>query len=171
MAAVDYFLKIDGIEGESQDSKHKNEIELLGWSWGAEQKGSSQTGMGQGSGKVYFKDFHVRKLIDKSSPKLMLACANGEHIKKAVLIARKAGKEQQEYLKITFEHVLVSSYTTGPSVVEEVQTEYKLDAMLPIDSISLNFGKVQMEYKPQKADGSLDAAVVTGWDLKQNIKV
>src|SRR5512135_2455806 len=113
MALVDYFLKIDGIQGESQDKTHKNEIEIESFSWGANQTGTAAHGGGMGAGKVQMQDFNFVMRVNKSSPKLMLACANGEHIKNAVLVCRKAGKEQQEYLKITFTDILVSSYITN----------------------------------------------------------
>ena len=162
MAVVDYFLKIDGIEGESEDSKHSKEIEIMSWSWGATQSGSFATGGGGGAGKVSMHDFSFQKLIDKASPKLMLACAGGDHIKKAVLTCRKAGKEQQEFLKVTFSDVLVSSYQTGGHGEGDVR---------PLDSIALNFAKIEFDYKEQKADGSLGGSVKTGWDLKANKKV
>ncbi|HET9743028.1 MAG TPA: type VI secretion system tube protein Hcp [Terriglobales bacterium] len=155
--AVDFFLKIDGIEGESADSKHKNEIDLVSWSFGASQGGTMAHGGGGGAGKVSMQDIHFVKSLDKSSPKLMLACANGEHIKKAVLIARKAGKDQQEYLKITLSDILISSFNTSGSG----------QGGHPVDEVSLNFAKIEMEYKEQKADGSLGGVVKTGYDLKQ----
>jgi type VI secretion system secreted protein Hcp len=158
MAAVDYFLKIDGIEGESQDSKHKSEIEIQSFSFGATQTGSFAAGGGGGAGKVHMQDFHFTVPVNKASPKLMLACASGQHIKKAVLTVRKAGKEQQEYLKYTFSDILVSSYQTGGGGGD----------VLPIDQISLNFAKIEQEYKEQKADGTLAGSVKSGWDLKQN---
>src|SRR5690242_5574091 len=102
MAAVDYFLKVDGIEGESQDHKHKNEIELQSYSWGASQTGTFSTASGGGSGKVQMQDFRFVMKHSKASPKLMLACATGEHIKTALLVCRKAGTQQQEFLKIKF---------------------------------------------------------------------
>ena len=111
--AVDFFLKIDGIPGESSDDKHKDEIDVLSWSWGANQTGTMSYGGGGGAGKVNFQDFHFTQRMNKATPKLMLACSNGEHIKKAVFIARKAGKEQQEYMKIVFSDILVSNYSTG----------------------------------------------------------
>src|SRR5277367_3430780 len=113
MAAVDYFLKLDGIEGESQDSKHKNEIQLESFTLGVEQQGTANVGGGMGAGKSKFHDFFVVKKTDKATPKLFLACANGEHIKSAILVCRKAGKDQQEYSKWTFSDVLVSSFTHG----------------------------------------------------------
>jgi len=162
MASVDYFLKLDGIDGESTDSKHKNEIDLESWSWGEAQVGShGGTGGGGGAGKVSMQDFHFTTRTNKASPKLMLACATGEHIKKAVLVCRKAGKEQQEYLKITMSDCLVSSYQLGGSQGD----------VLPMDQVALNFAKIEFEYLPQKADGSLDSKVVVGYDLKANKKV
>jgi type VI secretion system secreted protein Hcp len=157
MAQVDYFLKIDGIEGESQDAKHKNEIDLESFSWGATQGGTFAFGGGGGAGKVQMQDFHFVMKINKASPKLFLACANGEHIKKAVLTCRKAGKEQQEYLKYTFTDVLVSAYNTGGSSGDIVPTE----------QISLNYSKIEVEYKEQKPDGTLGGSIKAGYDLKQ----
>ena len=157
MAIVDYFLKIDGIEGEAQDSKHKNEIHLESWSWGETNSGTSQHGMGMGAGKVQMGDFHFVMRSNKASPKLFLACANGEHIKKAVLTCRKAGKEQQEYLKWTFAELLVSSYQTGGSAHADV---------VPLDQISINFTEAQIDYKEQKADGTLGGAVTTKYNVK-----
>lgn len=157
MAAVDFFLKIDGIQGESQDSKHKGEIDLESWSWGETQHGAHAAGGGGGAGKVAMQDFHFTMKVNKASPKLLLACATGEHYKSALLTARKAGKDQQEYLKIKFSDLLVSSFQTGGSGGE----------ILPVDQISLNFAKIEYEYSPQKADGTLEAAVRAGYDLKQ----
>jgi type VI secretion system secreted protein Hcp len=157
MAAVDYFLKIDGIDGESQQDKHKNEIELDSWSFGETNAGTMARSMGGGAGKVSMQDFHFVMHVNKASPKLFLACANGEHIKSAKLVCRKAGKTQQEFLKVTFSDILVSSYQTGGSGQSDV---------LPVDQISLNFAKIEFEYAEQKADGTLGASVKTGYDLK-----
>ena len=159
--AVDYFLKLDGIEGESTDAKHKGEIDLESWSWGETQTGAHAAGGGGGAGKVDMHDISFVMKVNKASPKLLLACAGGDHIKKAVLICRKAGKDQQEYMKITFSDLLVSSFQTGGSAGEVV----------PVDQISLNFSKIEYEYKDQKADGTLGPAVQAGWDLKLNKKV
>ena len=162
MAAVDYFLKLDGIDGESADDKHKGEIDVASWSWGATQSGTMSGGGGGGAGKVSMQDFHFVMTVNKASPKLMLACASGQHIAKAVLTCRKAGTDQQEYLKITFSDLLISSYQTGGSGSSSV---------VPSDQISLNYAKIEMEYKEQKSDGTLGGSVKTGWDLKANKKV
>lgn len=161
MAQVDYFLKIDGIPGESHDSKHKDEIDLLSWSWGETQSGTHVGGGGGGAGKVSMQDFTFTMRVNKATPKLMLACATGDHIKKAVLTCRKAGREQQEYLLVTFTDLLVSSYQTGGSSGDTV----------PLDTISLNFSKIEFDYKPQKEDGTLGGSVKVGYDIKANKKV
>jgi type VI secretion system secreted protein Hcp len=159
--AVDYFLKFDGIDGESQDSKHKNEIEILSWSWGLTQTGSSGYGGGAGTGRVDIQDLSFTKRTDKASPKLFEKCATGEHIKHASLVARKAGAGQQEYLKIKFSDVLVSSVSTGGSGGDEV----------PLETVGLNFAKYELEYKEQKPDGSLGGTIKSGYDIKANKKI
>jgi type VI secretion system secreted protein Hcp len=164
MAAVDYYLILDGIKGESQDHKMKDKgaIDVESWSWGESQTGTHVGGGGGGAGKVAMQDFHFVMKVNKASPELMLACAEGRHIKKADLICRKAGKEQQEFLKISMEDLLVSSYQTGGSGHSDI---------IPTDQISLNFSKIKFEYKEQKADGSLGGAIPAGWDVKANKKI
>ena len=161
--AMDSFLKIDGIEGESQDSKHKAEIDLESWSFGLSQPGTMGSGGGGGGGKAAFQDIHLVKKMDKSSPKLFLSCAGGDHIKKAMLVVRKAGKDQQEYLKLTLHDVLISSYQTGAS-------DAALDN-IPTEQFSLNYAKIEYSYSPKKADGTLESEVKLGWDIKKNLKV
>jgi type VI secretion system secreted protein Hcp len=157
MAAVDYFLKIDGIPGEAADHKHKDEINVLSFSFGASQAGTMAFGGGGGAGKVSMQDFHFMMNVNKASPKMFLACATGEHIKSALLTARKAGKEQQEYLKVKFTDLLVSSYqTNGDGNANH----------LPVDSISLNFSKIEWDYKVQNEKGQLVPGAVAGYDVK-----
>ena len=162
MAVVDYFLKLEAIDGESEDKTHSKEIHIESWSFGEQQSGTMAHGGGGGAGKVQMHDFHFVMKTNAASPKLFLACASGEHIKKAVLTCRKAGKDQQEYLKWTFTELLVSSYQTGGSGSSDV---------LPLDQISLNFAQVEISYKAQKADGTLAGELKSGWNLKQNAKV
>jgi len=159
MAAVDYFLKITGVDGESKDSKHKGEIEILSWQFGHQQMGSEGSGGGGGAGKVLAGDFSFIMKVSKASPKLFLACATGEHYKTAVVVARKAGKEQQEYLKWTFTDLLVTSFHTSGSGGSDV---------LPTDSVSMNFAKLEVEYKEQNEDGSLGGATKAGYHYKEN---
>ena len=161
MAHVDYFLKIDGIEGESPDAKHKNEIHLDSWSWGESNQGTMAHSGGGGAGKVSMQDFHYTTKLGKQSPKLALACADGSHIKKAVLTCRKAGKEQQEYYVVTLTDLLISSFQIGGHGGE----------VSVIENVSLNFAKIEWDYKEQKIDGSLGGSVKTGYDLKLNKKV
>ena len=161
MAAVDYFLKIDTIPGESTKKGHTGELEITSWSWGESNTGSMAGNTGGGSGKVSMQDFHFTIPMNVASPKIMLACATGQHIPTAILICRKAGTEQQEYLKITFSDVLISSYHVGGSHAD----------VIPGDQCSFNFTKIEMGYKPQDAKGQLGAEVKTGYDLKQMQKV
>ena len=158
MAAVDYFLKIDSIPGESEDDKHKDEIQLESWSFGATQSGSFAMGGGGGAGKVQMQDFHFVKKVDKAGPKLLLACATGEHIPKSVLVCRKAGKDQQEYMKITLSDCLVSSYHTSGSGGGDI---------VPLEEVSINFAKIEYEYKEQKPDGTLGGTTKAEFDLKK----
>jgi type VI secretion system secreted protein Hcp len=157
MAAVDYFLKVDGIQGESKADKHKNEIDIESFSWGATQSGTFAAGGGGGAGKVSMQDFHFTMGVNKASPALFLSCAQGDHIKNATLTCRKAGKEQQEFMKVTMSDVLVSSFQTGGSGGGDV---------VPTDQISLNFAKIEVEYKEQDATGKLTGSVKKWFDLK-----
>lgn len=158
MAAVDYFLKIDGVPGESQDDKHKDEIQVESWSWGQQNSGKSSAGGGSGAGKVDMQDFNFTMMTNKASPKLFLACASGQAIKEATLVCRKAGKDAQEYLKIKFNDLIISSFQFGGSAGDVV----------PMDQVSFNFSKIEFNYAPQKADGSLDSPIVHNYDLKKN---
>ena len=162
MANVDYFLKIDGVDGESTDDKHKGEIEIASWSMGATNAGSFSSGGGGGTGKVSMNNFNIVKKTDKASAKLFTACCTGEHLKQATLVCRKAGGEQQEFLTIILTSVLVSSYQTSGSSGSDV---------IPMEQVSMDFGKIEYKYKEQKPDGSLGGEVVGGWDVTTNKKV
>ena len=156
--AVDMFIKIDGIKGESQDSKHKDEIDVLSWSWGVSQSGTMHGGGGGGAGKANFQDLSVTKWVDMSSPKLLSSASTGKHIKEALLTVRKAGDKPLEYLKVTLTDCLISSVSTGGSGGEDRLTE----------NIAINFAKVKFEYTVQKADGSAGGVVPFGFDIKKN---
>jgi type VI secretion system secreted protein Hcp len=154
--AVDMFLKIDGIEGESQDDKCKGQIHIESFSFGVEQVGTADSGGGLGAGKAKFEDFEFTMPTQKASPKIYAACASGKHIKNAILSIRKAGGKQDIFLKHTFSDLLISSFRTANGDPQ------------PIDTIKFNFVKLQTEYKEQGADGSLKGAVTAGYDLKAN---
>jgi len=154
--AVDVFLKIDGIPGESADHKHKGEIDVLSYSWGVSQTGTSAYGGGGGAGKANFHDFSFMMRMNKATPKLMQACANGKHIANAILTCSKAGDKQQEYMSYKFYDLLISSYQTSASSEE------------PTESISFNFAKMEMEYKEQDAKGQLGGATNFKYNIKEN---
>jgi type VI secretion system secreted protein Hcp len=157
--AVDYFIKFDGIKGESTDAKHKDEIDVESWSWGeTDAHTPAGAGGGAGAGKVSMQDFQFVMRWNTASTELMKACATGQHIKMATFAGRKAGKGQQEYLTFKFHDVLVSSFQTGGSEAGDS----------PIDQVSFNFAKIEVEYRPQNPDGSLGAAVQFKYDLKAN---
>lgn len=155
--ASDIFAKIGDIKGESQDDKHKDEIEVLSFSWGVTNAGVISAGGGGGAGKATFQDLSIVHNIDKSSPLLMKACATGTHLKDAIITHRKAGKGQQEYLIFKLNDVIITGVTHGGGGGQPYS-----------ESVSLAFAKVDLEYKPHKADGSLDAGVRFKYDLKAN---
>ena len=154
--AVDVFLKLGDIKGESTDAKHPDEIDVLSWSWGVSQPGTAASGGGAGAGKVSFSDLNFTHNVDKASPLLMKACATGQHVKEATLVSRKAGKGQQEYLIIKMSDILVTG--VQPSSAGEH----------PMENVSIRFAKIDLEYKPQKADASLDAGIHFIYDIKTN---
>jgi type VI secretion system secreted protein Hcp len=155
--ASDIFAKIGDIKGESLDAKHKDEIEILSFSWGVTNSGSAAAGSGAGSGKATFQDLVVVHNIDKASPDLMRACATGTHLKEATITHRKAGKGQQEFLVVKMNDVIITGVTHGGATGQPYS-----------ETVSLAFAKVDLEYKPQKPDGSLDAGIHFKYDLKAN---
>lgn len=156
--AIDMFIKIEGVDGESQDADHRGEIDVLSWSWGMSNS-SSSIGGGGGAGKANFQDISVTKWLDKSSPKLMEACATGNHIPQATIVCRKAGGEPLEYLVITMENVLVTSVSTGGSGGEDRLTE----------NVTLNFAQIRVKYTEQMPDGAIGDTVEFGWDIELNM--
>ncbi|MEP6592350.1 MAG: type VI secretion system tube protein Hcp [Acidobacteriota bacterium] len=153
--ASDIFAKLGDIKGESIDSKHKDEIEVQSISWGVTNAGSMAHGTGGGEGKATFHDLSFVHNIDKSSPVLMTTCATGTHLKEATITHRKSGKGQQEYLVIKMNDVIITGVTHG-GMSSEGMTE----------NVTMAFAKVAVEYKPQKADGTLDAGIHFKYDLK-----
>jgi type VI secretion system secreted protein Hcp len=156
--AVDMFLKLGDVKGESVDGSHKDEIDVLAWSWGMSQSGTTHMGGGGGSGKVSVQDLSVTKYVDKSSPALMLACCDGTHYPDAVLTVRKAGKTALEYIKLTMKELIVANVSTGGSGGEDRLTE----------NVVLNFAEFKIEYTPQKPDGSGDSVVEKAWNIAEN---
>jgi type VI secretion system secreted protein Hcp len=153
--ASDTFAKLGDIKGESLDDKHKDEIEVLSYSWGVSNAGSMGYGSGGGEGKATFHDLSFTHKVDKASPVLMQACATGVHLKDGTITVRKAGKGQQDFLVIKMNDVIITSVTHGGGGGDGAS-----------ENVSIAFAKVNVEYKPQKADGSLDAGVHFKYDLK-----
>jgi type VI secretion system secreted protein Hcp len=152
MAQADIFMKIDDVQGESTDSSHKNEIEVSAWSWGAAQAGSSHSGPGAGSGKVVVQDLSFTYAADKSVPTLFGMVFKGTPFKKAQLTCRKAGGSPVEYIKIIMSSGLVSNvHVAGADTVSA--------------TVTLNFGKVEIDYTTQNADGSPGPEVTTQYNI------
>jgi type VI secretion system secreted protein Hcp len=155
--ASDIFAKLGDIKGESIDDKHKDEIEVLSFSWGVTNADSVISGGGGGTGKATFHDLIIVHNIDKASPLLMKACATGAHLKEATITHRKAGKGQREYLIVKLNDVIITGVTDGDASGQPGS-----------ETVSLAFAKVDLEYKPQKPDGSLDEGIHFKYDLKAN---
>jgi len=154
--ASDIFAKIGDIKGESLDNKHKDEIEVLSWSWGVTNDAAQSMGGGGGAGKASFHDLSFTHKIDKASPVLMKGCATGQHLKEATITRRKAGKGQQDFLVIKMNDVLITAVT-------DVDSNEGSD----LETVSLAFAKVDLEYRPQKADGSLAAGIHFKYDINK----
>ena len=160
--ALDMFINMGAtIEGETRDSvqSKKKDIDVLAWSWGMSQSGTTHMGTGGGAGKANFQDLSFTKYVDSASNALMTALAKGTHIPKCVLLVRKAGSGQNVYIQITMEEVLVTSVSTGGSGGEDRLTE----------NVTLNFAKVDFGYTPQKSDGTLEPVKNFKWKIAENI--
>ncbi len=157
--AGNIFAKIGDIKGESLDAKHKDEIEVLSFSWGVMNTVSASQGQGTGSvsGQAIFRDLVIVHNLDKASPQLLAACATGQHLKDATITHRKAGKGQQEYLVVKLSDVIVTGVTHGGAAGQPAP-----------ETVSLAFAKVDLEYRPRKPDGTLDAGIHFKYDLKSN---
>jgi len=159
--AVDMFLELDGIKGESSDKTHKGKIDLLAYSWGLSNTGTFHIGSGGGSGKANFQDISVTKYVDAASSDLMLACSSGKHIAKGKLIVRKSGENPLEYVVFEFSKLLVSSISTGASTGEERLTE----------NVTFNFAEVKHTYTAQSAEGGKGDTFPFGWNIAENVKL
>jgi type VI secretion system secreted protein Hcp len=158
--AVDMFMKIGDIKGESTDKKHPDQIDVLAWSWGISNSGTTHQGGGGGAGKANVQDLSFTKYTDASSHALLLAASNGQHYPKANLYVRKAGGKGApiEYIKIEMDEVMITSVSCGGSGGEDRLTE----------NVTLNFAKVKYEYTPQKADGTPDTTKEMVFDIAAN---
>jgi type VI secretion system secreted protein Hcp len=161
--AFDAFIKIDGIKGESTDAKHKDEIAVQSFAWGVSNAGSAYAtgGAGHGAGKASAASFSVMKAVDKASPDLFLSCATGKHVKDMLVTIRKAGGTALEYLTYKMSDVMVSSYQVSGSAQGD----------LPSESVSFDYGKIEIKYTPQDAKGAGVSPVGSGYDFATNQKV
>ena len=192
--SFDAFLKLDGIKGESQDLRHKGEIDILSFGMGVSQTGVQATGGGGGAGKAQYSDIHFVKKVDASSPLLLLNCSAGTHIATAAVVVRKAGGTQLEYLKIKLTDVIISCYKPhGRAQQNEYQdfniwgTQWEIQGKpstaaagavqtfgdeVPLEYLSLNFARIEFSYQPQGSDGNAQGGpILAGWDIKANKKV
>ena len=147
------FLKLSGIDGESVDAKHKGEIDVLAWSWGLSEEGAPATG-GGGAGKVKIQSLSIQKLIDLASPLLLSYSAQGKHISAGTLTTRNPGKGT-EFLFFKMTNVTVTSVSMMASK----------DATRPAESITLNFAKLDFDYRSSKPDGSVGTEEHFKWDI------
>jgi len=156
--AQDIFLKLAGIDGESQDGSHKNEIDVRSWAWQILQESNMHQGSGGGSGKATVKDLTFVHAVDRASPNLMKFCLTGKHIATAVLVVRKDGGTPLEYLKITMTDVVITNVQPSGANTDDTLQEM----------VSLSFAKVKHEYTVQNQQGGSGGAVTAGFDIKLN---
>jgi len=156
--AVDMFLKLTDVKGESKDSKHAGEIQIESFSWGVSQQGTAGHGAGAGAGKANFQDFHFVMNTNSASPSLFLFCANGKHLKEGLLTCRKAGEKPANFLVVKFTDVLISSYQTGGSGHGDV----------PVDQVGLHFSKIEVDYLAQDEKGITKSAAKKWYDQTTN---
>jgi type VI secretion system secreted protein Hcp len=159
--AQDMFLKLQGITGESPDSSHKDEIELLNWEWSIQQSSNMHMGSGGGSGKATVNDLRFDHYVDRSSPNLMKYCLTGKHIEQATLVTRKSGGNPLEYHKITMEDVIITA-------VNPISTQVD-DRIL--EGVQISFARVRQEYIMQNAQGGSAGAITAGFDIKANKEI
>ena len=165
--AFDAFLKVDGIPGESMDDAHADWIEVLSYDSGLSQTASASASSsgGASSERADFQDFSVVKTLDKASPKLALACADGTHTSEVVIELCRAGGDKVKYMEYKLTDCIVSSFSYGGS-------SEKGEDPLPIEKVSFNYGKIEWTYTQQKrAGGGGGGNVAGGWNLETNAKV
>jgi type VI secretion system secreted protein Hcp len=154
--SVDYYLKLDGIEGEAVSTGFEKQIQLLSFSWGGSQTTSVAGTGGSGAGKVDLSDLSVMKYYDKSSPQVFKALVTGTHIKTGVLSATKAGGGGKPFLKISLGELFVTSNQISAS------------SEIPTESVSFSYNTIKVEYSTQNEQGILTAVGAVNYDVKTN---
>lgn len=156
--AVDMFIKIGPLKGESRDAKYNGKdgwIDVLAFSWGASNSGTAHLGAGSGAGKANFQDLTITKYVDLASPDLLKGVSKGTHWDDAQLIVRKAGDNPLDYLVMDMKDVMVVGYSTGGSGGEDRFTE----------SVTLNFDWFNYKYTEQMKDGSAGSSPEFAWSI------
>ena len=154
--AVDYFLKLDGIQGESQDEKFKNQIQVLSWSWGASNVSSVAGTGGSGAGKADLSDFSMMLNFDKSTPKFFKSICLGSHIPSGEFSAVKAGTEGKPYLKVDFKEIFVTSLQMSAS------------GEVPAVSLSFSYNEIKIDYSAQDEKGNVASTGPVTFNTKTN---
>lgn len=154
--AVDYFLKLDGIQGESVDTNHKDEIQIMSWSWGASQVSSVAGTGGSGAGKADLSDFSIMTYFDKATPKFFKSIGAGTHIKTGTMSAIKSGADGKPYLKVDFKELFVSSLQISGS------------SEIPTVSLSFSYNEIKIDYSLQDENGNLKSTGPVTYNLKEN---
>jgi type VI secretion system secreted protein Hcp len=159
--AADIYLKIESppIDGEAQDDKHKDWIEVSSFSFGVTNAGSGAVGSGSGTGIATLDDLGISKFVDKASPGLFQDCCTGKHHAKATLSVRKAGGNPIEYLKYEMEEVFITHVSTSASAASE---------QLASENVHLNFAKMTLTYTEQKKDGSAGKSIPKWYSVKEH---
>lgn len=157
---ADAFLKIDGIPGESTDSKHKDWIEVLSYSHGVSQAASAaqSTAGSKSTGRCDHQDFSIVKELDKASPMLNLVCCNGTHIKEMTLELCSATGDKSPYMRYNFEGLIVSTVSIGGG-----------GGGIPTESVTFNYNKINWTYVDTDHEtGKKKGEVKKWWSLKEN---
>jgi type VI secretion system secreted protein Hcp len=154
--AVDYFLKMDGIEGESEDEKHKKQIQVLSFSWGASNVSSVAGTGGSGAGKANLSDFSINMNFDKSTPELFKNLTKGTHFKTGTLEAVKAGSDGKPYLKVDFKELFCTSLSIAAS------------SEIPSVSASFSYNEIKIDYSAQNEQGNLVTTGAVTYNVKEN---
>lgn len=154
--AVDYYLKLDGVQGEAADTNHKNEIQILSWSWGGSQVSSVAGTGGSGAGKVSLSDFSIMSHFDKSTPKFFKSLCAGSHVPTGTLSAIKSGADGKPYLKVDFKELFVTSLQISGS------------SEIPAVSLSFSYNEIKIDYSVQDEKGNVASTGPVTYDLKAN---
>jgi type VI secretion system secreted protein Hcp len=154
--AVDYFLKLDQVDGESVDDKHKNEIQIMSWSWGGTQVSSVAGTGGSGAGKASLSDFSIMAYFDKSTPKFFKSLCAGTHVKTGTMSAIKSGADGKPYLKVDFKEMFVTSLQISGS------------SEIPTVSVSFSYNEIKVDYSTQNEQGNITSTGAVTYNTKEN---